>query len=337
MIQLRNIVTRLCVALLACAIVVGCKRGREIPEEDLVNIFHDAFIANAYLAKQGTVSAEDSLLIYEPILAKYGYTVAEFRSTLEEISMRKSSRISKLLTQASERLEEEAAIERKRIIVLDTIDNVAKRTYTRTIYSDSLIHATRLKDTTKLRVTIDDIIPGTYTLTFDYYIDTLDENRNSRIETYLLQHDTLQVKRHTQMLSRYREGSFSRRYDVDTVMDALYVNFFYHPRNEESKTPDIKITNLKVVRVLPLTTSLDSLYSQHFDMRLFNIHSVMWHVADTLPALQLPALPVDTLHENRVLWHMNDPLEWYRVRHGLDTTWYKAPTIPTTTENEDKE
>ena len=190
---------RASVALAICTLFVGCKPNDDIPEEELVNIFHDAFLANAYLSRQG-VSVDDSLLIYEPILQKYGYTVDEFREANMTLSQRKSARISQLITKASERLDAEAATERRRIMILDTIDNVAKRTYTRTLYSDSLLHVKRLKDTTKLRISIKDIIPGEYQVSFNYFIDTLDENRNSRVEAYLLRDDTLQVKRHTQML-----------------------------------------------------------------------------------------------------------------------------------------
>ena len=281
---------RVSVALMICTLFVGCKPNEDIPEEELVNIFHDAFLANAYLSRN-SISESDSLLIYEPILKKYGYTVEEFREAVMTLSQRKSARISELITKASDRLDEEATNERRRLVILDTIDNVAKRTYTRTMYSDSLIHVNRLKDTTKLRISINDIVPGDYQVSFTYYIDTLDENRNSRVEAYLLRNDTLQVKRHTQMLSRYKEGKYTRTFTVDTIMQELYINMYYHPRNEESKLPDVKITDFKIVRVLPKQQSLDSLYIEQFDFRLFDIESMNRFIADTIP----PVIVVDSL------------------------------------------
>ena len=281
---------RVSVALMICTLFVGCKPNEDIPEEELVNIFHDAFLANAYLSRN-SISESDSLLIYEPILKKYGYTVEEFREAVMTLSQRKSARISELITKASDRLDEEATSERRRLVILDTIDNVAKRTYTRTMYSDSLIHVNRLKDTTKLRISINDIVPGDYQVSFTYYIDTLDENRNSRVEAYLLRNDTLQVKRHTQMLSRYKEGKYTRTFTVDTIMQELYINMYYHPRNEESKLPDVKITDFKIVRVLPKQQSLDSLYIEQFDFRLFDIESMNRFIADTIP----PVIVVDSL------------------------------------------
>lgn len=305
--RVMDIIRKAVIALLICATIVGCKHDKEIPEEDLINIFHDAFIANAYLAKERAVP-NDSMIIYEPILEKYGYTVEEFRNALQEISQRKSARVSDLLTKASERLEQEAAIEKKRLIIMDTIDNTAKRTFTRTIYQDSLIHVKRLKDTTKLRVSIKDIIPGDYTLSFTYYIDTLDENKNSRVEVYMLANDSLQVKRHTQMLSRYKEGKFTRTFNVDTTMTELYLNVYYHPSNEESKRPDVKISNLKVVRVLPLQTSVDSLYRQHFELRLFDFNRINLLVLDTLTPKPLPELPIDTLRGRMINWLEYNPI-----------------------------
>ena len=281
---------RVSVALMICTLFVGCKPNEDIPEEELVNIFHDAFLANAYLSRN-SISESDSLLIYEPILKKYGYTVEEFREAVMTLSQRKSARISELITKASDRLDEEATNERRRLVILDTIDNVAKRTYTRTMYSDSLIHVNRLKDTTKLRISINDIVPGDYQVSFTYYIDTLDENRNSRVEAYLLRNDTLQVKRHTQMLSRYKEGKYTRTFTVDTIMQELYINMYYHPRNEESKLPDVKITDFKIVRVLPKQQSLDSLYIEQFDFRLFDIESMNRFIADTIP----PVIVADSL------------------------------------------
>ncbi len=285
---------RVSVALAICTLFVGCKPNEDIPEEELVNIFHDAFLANAYLSRKG-ITESDSLLIYEPILQKYGYTIEEFREAVMTLSQRKSARISELITKASDRLEEEAANERRRLIILDTIDNVAKRTYTRTMYSDSLIHVKRLKDTTKLRISIKDIVPGEYQVSFNYYIDTLDENRNSRVEAYLLRDDTLQVKRHTQMLSRYKDGKYNRTFNVDTIMQELYINMYYHPRNEESKLPNVKITNFKVVRILPKQQSLDSLYIDQFDFRIFDIESMNRFIADTIPPMPEPMMEVDSL------------------------------------------
>lgn len=296
-----NILRRAFIALLMCSTVVGCKEEKEIPEDDLVNIFRDAFVANAYLAKEG-IEPNDSLIIYEPILEKYGYTVEDLRTTLQSLSQRKSARVSDLLTKASELLDEEAAIERHRLAILDTIDNIAKREFTRTIYYDSLIHVKHLKDTAQLRISMKDIIPGDYNLSFTYFIDSIDKNKNSRVELYMLKDDSIQLKRHTQILSRNKEVKFTRTFNADTTMSEIYLNVFYHPSNEEPKTPNVKITNLKLVRVLPLDTAVDSLYLQHFDVRLFDLREVKRMIADTVTPEPLRIVGPDTLRGLTFNW-----------------------------------
>lgn len=272
------------IAYLSAAVLlltsVGCQHNREIPDEDLIKIFHDAYLANAYIGEKGI--HEDSLFLYEPIFERYGYTVKDMQHTLKTFSKRKSALLSDLMVEVSKQLEQEARIEGRKIVVLDTIDNVAKRRYTRTVYEDSLIRVKRLRDTNKLRITINDLATGDYTITFDYLIDTLDENRNSRVEVYALAGDTLETLRHTMMLSRYRQSSYTRRLSIDSTHTEIHIDMYYHPQNEESKLPDITIRNFKVVRVLPTSVSVDSLYQKQLNLRLFNYDLMMGFTADTI-------------------------------------------------------
>lgn len=278
-----NITKRIIAYLFAAAMLLmgmGCQQTREIPDEDLIKIFHDAYLANAYMGEKGI--SEDSLFLYEPIFERYGYSVEDMQNTLKTFSKRKSALLSDLMVEVSKQLEQESKIEGRKIVVLDTIDNVAKRRYTRTVYEDTLILAKRLRDTNKLRISIKDLTTGEYAISFNYFIDTLDENRNSRVEVYALAGDTLETLRHTMMLSRYREGNYSRKLHIDSTHTEIYINMYYHPQNEESMLPDIKITNFKVVRTLPTEVSVDSLYRKQLNLRLFNYNTMMRFPADTV-------------------------------------------------------
>ncbi len=256
-------------ALLSIALgAMGCDGPKAIPDKDLVNIFHDAFLANAYMAESKIT--EDSLLLYEPILERYGYSVEDMQFTVRTIASRKSSRLSDLVSQASHILEEESKLYNYQLMVLDTVDNVAKRRYTRTVAQDSLIRVRKLSDTAKLHIVIDELIPAEYSVTFDYYIDTTDENRNSRVEAYFKTRDDKTSMRHTMMLSRYREGKYTRKFTADTSHVELHINMFYHPTNEELKRPDIKITNFKVTRVIATEQAVDSLYDAQMGATIFN-------------------------------------------------------------------
>lgn len=266
--RLTKIVVASCVALAASMSIVGCSGPKAIPDKDLVKIFHDAFLANAYIDVCNI--NQDSLLLYEPILSRYGYSVEDMQHTVSTIASRKSSRLSDLVGEASTMLEEESTTHNYKLRVLDTIDNVAKRKYTRIMYSDSLIRVRRVSDSTKLHITLGDLVPGEYTIEFDYYIDTTDENRNSRVEAYLKLHDGTQAMRHTFMLSRYRDGKYSRKFTTDTSHKELFINMFYHPGSEERKKPDIKVTNFKITRVIPNEQAVDSLFDEQMGAMMFN-------------------------------------------------------------------
>ena len=276
-------VNRAIMAIVALA-VAACSGPKVIPDQDLVNIFHDAFVVNAYMSEADITS--DSLYVYEPIFKRYGYTMDDLQHTLTTINERKSSRISDIMSEVSRKLEQESKAEHRKIVVLDTIDNVAKRAYTRTVYSDTLIRVNELRDTSKLRITLKDLIKGEYTVSFDYLIDTLDENRNSRVEVYLVVNDTTNSLRHTMMLSRYRDGKYSRKFSADTQHKELYVNMYYHPKNEESKLPDITIRNFKIVRVLPTEVSVDSLYKEQLDLSIINHDLMTSFTRDTVKIIE---------------------------------------------------
>lgn len=277
---------------------VACSGPRVIPDNILIDIFHDAYIANAYIDECNINS--DSLYIYEPIFERYGYTMDDLQHTIMTFTERKSAMLSDLMHEVNSRIDAESKVENRKMIILDTIDNIAKRAYTRTIYSDTLIRVKHMRDTTKLRITISDLIPAEYCVSFDYLIDSLDENRNSRIEAYLLTYDTVQTLRHTMMLSRYREASYSRKFKADTVHRELYIDMFYHPETEESKLPDITIKNFKVVRVLDTEQSVDSLYHEQLNLRIINHALMTSFTADTVDVVDV-VIPTDTIASDTTL------------------------------------
>ena len=58
--------------LVAMLGITGCRKSTVIPDDTLADIFHDAFVVNAYIGEERINL--DSLQIYEPIFARYGYT-----------------------------------------------------------------------------------------------------------------------------------------------------------------------------------------------------------------------------------------------------------------------
>ena len=51
--------------------ITGCAKKNVIPDDTLANIFHDAFVVNAYVDEMRMNI--DSLHLYEPIFNKYGH------------------------------------------------------------------------------------------------------------------------------------------------------------------------------------------------------------------------------------------------------------------------
>ena len=161
----------LCMFLLVLA--GACARHKIIPDRKLAQIFHDAFLANAYIGSEQVDI--DSLNIYEPIFAGYGYTTEDVYYTIGNFSKRKSARLGDVVERAIEMLEREGKIYNQEVAVLDTIDNVARRTFTRTVLADSLIRVGSLRDTARLSFTLD-VEPGEYSLSLKYLVDSLDRN-----------------------------------------------------------------------------------------------------------------------------------------------------------------
>ena len=161
----------LCMFLLVLA--GACARHKIIPDRKLAQIFHDAFLANAYIGSEQVDI--DSLNIYEPIFAGYGYTTEDVYYTIGNFSKRKSARLGDVVELAIEMLEAEGKYYNREVAVLDTIDNVARRSFTRTVYADSLIRVGSLRDTARLRFSVD-VRHGEYNLSLKYLVDSLDHN-----------------------------------------------------------------------------------------------------------------------------------------------------------------
>ena len=91
--------------MLAALCAAACAHHKIIPDEKLALIFHDAFLANAYVGNRNLV--KDSLNLYEPIFARYGYTTEDVHYTIGNFSKRKSARLGDVVERAIAMLESE--------------------------------------------------------------------------------------------------------------------------------------------------------------------------------------------------------------------------------------
>lgn len=243
----------------------GCSRHKIIPDDELALIFHDAFLTNAYL-NVGNLPT-DSLRLYEPIFARYGYTMDDVHYTIGNFSKRKSARLGDVVERAIDLLEAEGKVYDRQVAILDTIDNVARRTMTRTLVSDSLIRVSALRDTSLLSLTVD-VEPGEYTLSLKYEIDSLDRNpRGLRSTMWLERRDSTRANLHTMTLRRHREENFTRSFTTDSTHRRLCIHFLTF--GEQPQRPSVTVRDLKVEYTPPTRTAVDQLYEKQLDIRIF--------------------------------------------------------------------
>ena len=235
----------LCMFLLVLA--GACARHKIIPDRKLAQIFHDAFLTNAYIGSEQVDI--DSLNIYEPIFAGYGYTTEDVYYTIGNFSKRKSARLGDVVELAIEMLEAEGKYYNREVAVLDTIDNVARRSFTRTVYADSLIRVGSLRDTARLRFSVD-VRPGEYNLSLKYLVDSLDRNEKGlRGVVWLERRDS------------------TRTFTVDTTHRRLWVDFIEF--RGKPQRPSLTVSDLKIDYTLETSAAVDSLYMQQLDIRIF--------------------------------------------------------------------
>ena len=96
------------------------------------------------------------------------------------------------------------------------------------------------------------------------------------------------------MLVRNRKADYTRKFTADTSHYALCINMFYHPKSEDPATPSISVSNFNIRRVLPIATSVDSLYAKQLNILLFNHELMMSFPADTLPPVIEPCIEQDS-------------------------------------------
>ena len=234
----------LCMFLLVLA--GACARHKIIPDRKLAQIFHDAFLANAYIGSEQVDI--DSLNIYEPIFADYGYTTEDVYYTIGNFSKRKSARLGDVVEQAIEMLEAEGKYYNREVAVLDTIDNVARRSFTRTVYAD--------------------VEPGEYSLSLKYLVDSLDRNEKGlRGMVWLERRDSTRANVYTTTLRRDRQENFTRRFTVDTTHRRLWIDFIEF--RGKPQRPSLTVTDLKIDYTPETSAAVDSLYMQQLDIRIF--------------------------------------------------------------------
>lgn len=246
-------------------VAAACARHKIIPDDTLAKIFRDAFLANAYINSQSV--STDSLNIYEPIFANYGYTTADVQYTIGNFSKRKSARLGDVVEKAITLLDASGNYYNKEVAVLDTVDNIARRAFTRTLRSDSLIRVRTLRDTSRLRIKLD-VQPGEYEVRLKYLVDSLDQNENTlRGRAWLERKDSTAANAYAITMRRNQTENFTRRFTVDSTHRSLHISFVEF--SGKRRKPSVTVSDLEVRYTPPTALAVDSLYRKQLDVNIF--------------------------------------------------------------------
>jgi hypothetical protein len=243
-----NFARKILVFAAAMALSAGCGGPKIIPNEKLAQIFRDVYLVNGYVSQQGL--EVDSMNIYEPVFASYGYTSEDIQYTIGSFAKRKSAHLSSDVVEvASEMLRAEAARYRRRIELRDTIILVAKEKYAVDVYYDSLIRVRRTSDTSRLRIVIPGIRPGSYRVSYGYLIDSLDRNMSLRSDMWLVDTAGHRSGGSPRRLDRERHGTMQTTLTTTDDHRRLVISLAGYPK--DMTAPNITIDSLRVTRLLP--------------------------------------------------------------------------------------
>ena len=251
----------------AATVAVGCADKKIIPDETLSDIFHDAFVVNAYIGEERINI--DSLHIYEPIFNRYGYTTEDVVHTIGNFSRRKSARLGDVVERAIARLGEESKAYAKEVVILDTIRNVAIRTFTREFYSDTLIKASKRADSTVMRIELFPVNKGEYTIKYGYKCTGNLEKHPRRAEFYFEDQDGF--RNGYASVSLRESGNVNRTIIARENGMRLIIKLGELEKKYGKRYPkdqSIEIRNLKVERKLSEKDAIDSLFKKEMDIRI---------------------------------------------------------------------
>lgn len=271
--------------------VVSCSRKKVIDDQTLAKIFSEAYISNAYLGiKYFNI---DSVQIYEPILDRYGFTPEDFRYTIGNFSRRKSAQLGRVLKDAEEQIKKIADVYEREVVILDTIQNVAVRTMQRVVHKDSLISVKKLADTSKLKLVIDPLQPGMYSVRYKYNCtkEQIKEKKGKKKDLSLRGVINIETSTGTHA-NNYAynlrdEENIRRTISTDTAAKRLVITFA-KPADptQKMRKPNITISDFIIEYTPEETLAIDSLFKRYIDIKIFD--DVFFSAKDSL------ALSADT-------------------------------------------
>ncbi len=248
-------------------IAPSCSRRATIPDNELAMIFRDAFLANAYVYNMKIDF--DTLQVYQPIFDKYGYSAEDVAYTVGSFSNRKSARLSDVVEQSIKLLESQADDYSHETMILDSIEARALRYTTKDFYYNERVEFYSMRDTSKLEIILEDLTPGSYRITFDYLVDSLDNNVGSyRAMNWVVKPGTEEKRGlSSTFLRKGHDGSYVRTLELDTLTSKVVL--LLADSYEAKRTPHVTFNDIRVSYTPPVDIAVDKLFKDKLDIRIF--------------------------------------------------------------------
>ena len=258
-------------AALGLSLMWACNSYKVIPDRELAQIFHDAMLVNAYISNDAKSIASDSVKVYEPIFAKYGYTVEDFRYTMEKFSRRKSARLSEVAEMMVLLLDREAAELNEQVVRLDTIENVARRRFTRTLLEKENIQIRGAADTSLMVFNLENIGKGDYTISGYYTLPKESKINNRRLLVRWIRPDSTYSQAINTMVYQRDSMNYIQKLKLDKDgFSRMYISFdhFNNPK-DRIKKPNMPIHSLKIEYTPDVEECVRMLFDEQSSMRIF--------------------------------------------------------------------
>lgn len=267
----------------------GCSRKTIIPDSDLERIAREMFLVNAYANAERMKT--DSLDIYTPILERYGYTQNDFFNTLANFQKRKSARLGDVIEASIASLESLAEGYEQKLRNLRYVDSLAKAQCSQEVLWMEHIAVNRLKDTTKLQLSLPIHDRGEYIVSYHYYIDTLDKNTRLQSTHEVYDKEGARIYYHRNNLTHDDSLRYTTTIKPKTGAVEYRLTLADYTRREDE--PHIVFDSVRIVYLPPSEVALAKMDSTlHFrPMLLFNDSIRVRGYLDAVP----PMLPHDTV------------------------------------------
>ena len=265
---------RVLIITLTLLCIVSCARKKEIDDQTLAKIFSEAYISNAYLGIN--YFNIDSVQIYEPILERYGYTPEDLRYTIGNFSRRKSAQLGRVLKDAEEQIKVFADIYEKEVVILDTIKNVAVRSMQRVVCKDSLISVKKLADTSKLKLVVEPLQPGMYSIRYRYSCEREKFKEKGKSKELSLRgainiETNNGIHKNNYSYNLRDEENIRRTITTDTASKRLVITFAKTAdQSKKMKKPNVTVTDLVIEYTPEENLAIDSLFKRYIDIKIFD-------------------------------------------------------------------